>query len=415
MESMLSGRGFHAKVKPLWYLIWATLSQTGMSFVQQGIIVLGFLFAREYRLDFAQIGLVTTSMSLGVMVSMVVMGILADRLGPKRLLTGASLVMAGLALLLVAASGFRMLLAMFFFLGASLAAVPMSGTKAVFTAFQGRARGTPMGIRQTGVPLGAALAALLLPLLAVRDGLHAVYIIFAGELLAVGWIFSAVMPSALPASRGGGEEEEALDVPAKTSSAVKSLWRPSLVSVLMVSGQYFLVTFTLEYLHSFRHFTLGQAGLALALAQVGGGSGRVLFGLLSDKTGANRPRTISLIAFLAAVMVVITVSLPVHTAFVWICLVWFFMGMGAIGWNALSLTWAAESVPAAQAGFAMGLVGTVVFLGAAVFPPLLGAVIDETHHFAVSWMILAGILAVAGGMAYLAGKRSARMGREMSS
>jgi MFS family permease len=76
--------------------------------------------------------------------------------------------------------------------------------------------------------------------------------------------------------------------------------------------------------------------------------------------------------------------------------------MGAIGWNALSLTWAAETVPPDQAGFAMGFVGTVVFLGSAFFPPILGAVIDATHHFRPAWIILAGILAAAGMMAWYA-------------
>jgi MFS family permease len=406
MDSMSASQRFHAKVKPLWYLVWATLSQTGMSFVQQGIIVLGFIFARKYHLDFAQIGLVTTSMSLGVMVSMIFMGILADNLGPKRLLSGASVVMSAFALLLVTAHGFHVLLIMFFFLGSSLAAVPMSGTKAVFSAFQGRARGTPMGIRQTGGPIGAALAALLLPLLAMHAGLNTVYIIFAVELLTVGWIFSAVIPPFTRPSRKAGE------VKAHPRAGLKELWQPAVVSILMVSGQYFLVTFTLEYLHRFRHFSLAEAGMALALAQIGGGVGRVLFGLVSDRAGSNRPRTISLVALLAAVMVVVIAILPVHTAFGWICVVWFFTGMGTIGWNALSLTWAAESVPAVRAGFAMGFVGTVVFFGSALFPPLLGAVIDSTHHFHPAWMILAAILACAGLVAHLSGRATKRMRKE---
>ncbi len=393
MESLFAAQGFHARVKPLWYLVWATLSQTGMSFVQQGIIVMGFLFALKYHLDFVEIGLVTTSMSLGVMVSMIFMGILADRLGPRRLLFAGAVVMAGLAALLTQVRGFHTLLGMFFLLGASLAAVPMAGTKAVFTAFKNRSRGTPMGIRQTGVPLGAALAAVILPILAVRGGLNAVYALFAAELWIVGWIFAAVIEPV---------KQSAAAKPRSATKVSRALWRPAVVSVLMVAGQYFLITFTLEYLHRFRHFTLTEAGAALALAQVGGGLGRVLFGLYSDRSGANRARTISRIALLAVVMVGIIVVLPAHVGFGWICVIWFFTGMGAIGWNALSLTWAAETVPPDQAGFAMGFVGTVVFLGSAFFPPILGAVIDATHHFRPAWIILAGILAAAGMMAWYA-------------
>ncbi|MCY0908876.1 MAG: MFS transporter [Sulfobacillus thermotolerans] len=395
MQRLFAAEGFHAKVKPAWYLTWATLSQTGMSFVQQGIIVMGFLFAVRYHLDFAEIGLVTTSMSLGMMASMVFMGMLADRWGPRRLLRWGAVVMAVLAALLTQIRGFDSLLGMFFLLGISLAAVPMAGTKAVFTAFQNRARGMPMGIRQTGVPLGAALAAMILPVLALHEGLNAVYGLFAVELFVVGWIFSSVIEPSVKAPAA---------VPKVQSKLPRSLWTPATVSVLMVAGQYFLITFTLEYLHRFRHFTLSQAGFALALAQIGGGIGRIVFGAYSDRTGANRPRTISQIALLAFIMVGFVVFLPQHIGFGWICLVWFLMGMGAIGWNALSLTWAAETVLPEQAGMAMGFVGTVVFLGSAFFPPILGAVIDSTHHFRPAWGLLAGILLGAGLLAYQASK-----------
>lgn len=162
--------------------------------------------AAKYALDFQQIGLITSAMSLGVMTSMVFMGILADKWGPKRLLFRATWIMALLAFGLRWVQGFVMVLVCFFLLGLSLSAVPMSGSKAIFTAFQGRDRGMPMGIRQTGVPFGAALAAVILPVMVIHFGLSAVYLLFMAELVLFNGIFSALIPDIKPAVRKTGKE-----------------------------------------------------------------------------------------------------------------------------------------------------------------------------------------------------------------
>ncbi len=388
------GHGRSMTVQPRWYLFWATLSQTGMTFVQQGIIVMGFFLARRYALNFRQIGFITSAMSLGLMASMVFMGILADKWGPKRLLSRSTWVMALLAYGLSMVKGYDMLLVVFLLLGASLSAVPMSGSKAIFSAFQGRDRGMSMGIRQTGVPLGAALAAILLPFIVTRTGLAPVYWVFTAELLLTGILFSRVIPTVADSS---------LPPPVHRSS-VRALRWPAAVSFLMVAGQYFLVTFTLEYLHDYRHFGLGQSAIALALAQLGGGLGRILFGRLSDRLQLSRPRVIGGIGLFACVMIAMIVLLPSYTPFVWIAAIWFLIGMGTIGWNALSLTWAAESVLPQQAGFAMGFVGTIIYLGSAIFPPVLGTVIDQTKHFTLAWLALAAILLIASALAHYASR-----------
>ncbi|WP_053960101.1 MFS transporter [Sulfobacillus thermosulfidooxidans] len=397
MEKLLDDtQSFLGKVEPKWYLLWAMLSQTGMTFVQQGVIVLGFFLATKYALNFQQIGFITSAMSLGVMTSMVFMGILADTWGPKRLLFRATWVMALLALGLRWVQGFVLVLVCFFLLGMSLSAVPMSGSKAIFTAFQDRDRGMPMGIRQTGVPLGAALAAVILPVIVIHFGLSAVYLLFMAELVLFNGIFSAVIPNIKSSVR---------ETP-KHSSSFRPLKWPAIVSFLMVAGQYFLVTFTLEYLHDERHLTLGQSGWALAMAQIGGGLGRILFGRISDRLKGNRPRVISFTGILGSGMIAVILLLPAHVPYWLIVGVWFLTGMGTIGWNALSLTWAAESVASQQAGFAMGLVGTIIFLGSAIFPPLLGSLIDWTKHFAGAWATLMAILLLASAVAWHAGRQN---------
>jgi MFS family permease len=397
MTSPFDPRGFRARVSPVPFLSIAVLSQTGMSFVQQGIVVMGVFFAALYGLTLAQMGLVTTFLSLGIMTSMVVMGAAADRFGPRRLLFAASAVMALFSLGLLLVSGFYALLILLYALGVVLAAVPATGTKAVFTAFQDRPRGMVMGIRQTGVPLGALLAASLLPRLAQSgSGLRPLFWLFAAELLVLGWLFAGVMPAGGRAARNRERFDWAVTA---------RVWRPALVASLMVSGQYLLLGFSLSDLHRVHHIGLAAGGLILAASQLGGGIGRVLTGIVSDRLGGRRPPVIVGCALTAAAMAWVVAVLPGTVPVAVLVPVWFVFGMGAVGWNALTIAWAGESVPPERSGFAMSGVGTSAFLGSAVFPPLFGAFVDATHHFSWGFGLLGVVLAGAGFLTWRFGRQ----------
>jgi len=400
MMDTFEPRGFRARVGPVPFLALATLSQTGMSFVQQGIVVMGVFFATIYHLTLAQMGLVTTALSLGIMTSMVIMGAVVDRIGPRRLLFAGSVLMSLLALGLLIVSGFYTLLILLYGLGVALAIAPASGTKAVFTAFQDRPRGMVMGIRQTGVPLGALLAASLLPRLIKGVGFHTVFWMFGIELVVLGWAFSGVMNAWPHRSLNGSSVR-------LNKELIRAVWPPSLVAVLLVSGQYLLLGFSLTDLHRVHHVSLVWAGLILAASQLGGGVGRVLTGIISDRIGGRRSPVIVWCGAVAAVMSWVVAILPVHVPLLILGVIWFVFGMGAVGWNALTMTWAGESVPAQNSGLAMSSVGTSAFLGSAIFPPLFGALVDSTHQFGLGWGLLGGVLSLAAILAWVFGRRSA--------
>jgi MFS family permease len=400
MVKPFDSRGFHARIGPIPFLGLATLSQTGMSFVQQGIVIMGVYFAVQYRLTLAQMGLVTTALSLGIMTSMVMMGAIADRAGPRRLLFVGTWAMTLLSLVLLAVSRFDALLVVLYALGVVLAIVPAAGTKAVFTAFRGRPRGMVMGIRQTGVPIGALLAAALLPRLVTSIGLRHVFWLFAVELFVVGWLFSRVIPSGYPAANAPRLRLEA--------SVLGGIWRPALVAILMVSGQYLLLGFSLTDLQRLHDVSLAAAGLVLAASQLGGGVSRVLTGVISDRLGGRRPPVLAGCGLTAAVMAWTVALLPKHVHVLILGAIWFVFGMGAVGWNALTMTWAGESVPPAQSGFAMSSVGTAAFMGSAIFPPLFGAFVDATHHFNWGWDALGVVLAGAGFLSWQFGRAATR-------
>lgn len=399
MQKLFARQDFPARVGPVSFLGLALLSQTGMSFVQQGLVVMGVFFLSAYHLSLTELGLITSALSLGVMASMAFVGITVDRVGPRLILFWGALGAAGLSSLLLAVQSYVMLLVVLFFVGVTLAVVPSAGTKAVFTAFVGRPRGLVMGIRQTGVPIGAALAAWLLPRLVPTWHLDPIYLLFSVELLVTGWTFSLVMRSRGPKNPTSSERIRL------TRSHWRQLLRPMSIGFLMVSGQYILLTYSIADLSRVHHVSEALAGAVLALSQVGGGFGRIVLGQLSDRLGGRRPPALAVAGSLATLLAFVIGFLP-SAAPVWLLfLVWTLFGFGAVGWNALALTWAGESVPASHSGFAMSLTGTVVFLGSSVFPPLFGFLVDHTHHFATGWWALSALLLCATAMTMSRGHR----------
>lgn len=371
-----------------WLLLGlATFSQVGMSFAQQGVAVLAVFIRQDLHLTLAEMGLLVSAMSLGVVTGQILSGLVIDNQGPRWVLFWGTLLAVVLASFLTLATTFSFWLLGLGVLGVALAAVPSAGTRTIFGAFDERLRGLVMGIRQTGVPVGSALAAALLPLLVAGVGLHRVWIGIAVLLALAGALFLLAMPRwRRPNPRQGA------------SGSLRGLWGPLVLGLIMVSGQYSALTFMITNLHVREGWSIGAAGLALALVQVGGGMGRVGMGWWSDRIGRRGP-VIAALAVLASAMAFLVAWFPDRSPAILIIPVLWLLGVGGVGWNGLLLTWAGERVGTRRAGQAMSWSGSAAFLGSAIYPPLFGLVVDRTHQYSIAWAGLGGWLLVGALLA----------------
>jgi len=392
--------GFPVRIGPVGFLAIALVSESVGAFGLFAVAVLDVYLAGRFHLSLTGMGITVAATSLGVAFGLASAGPLSDRWGPRRVLAAGTVAAAGCAALLGALGTFHLFVALLVPYGAALASIPASGMKAVFAAFAGRPRGLPMGIRQGGTPVGAALAALVLPVAASAMGLATLFRLVALVLLAAGGAFVWVIPAglAIPAVRleAGGSHPES---PAQRGLLRAIAW-PLAIAFLLSAGQYDIAAFTLPDLGT--RMGLTAAGAVLAAAQVGCGVGRVGFGLWSDRTGGNRPRVIWRVTLLGVVAAVVAAAGPPLGATGWAA-VWFVFGLGAMGWNSLGTLWAAEAVDPGRAGAAMSAVATVVMAGATLHPPLFGAVAGA-GGFRDAWAMLALDLAIACTLCSLAAR-----------
>ena len=227
----------------------------------------------RYDLSLTQIGVVLAAGGIGVLVTLLPWGLAADRIGERAVLV-AGLGTCGLLLVATAyAPGFLSLVVLLGLAGGAGAGVSSASGRAVMHWFGSEERGLALGIRQTAIPLGGLVSAVVLPQL----GLEAAFI-FLGALCLGG----AVVGLAVVREAGAGEEAE------RSLASVlgnRRLWRVCLASGLLVVAQSALIGFAVLFLHDERGFSTGEAAAVLAVVHVLAAALRIGAGRWSDVVG----------------------------------------------------------------------------------------------------------------------------------
>ena len=150
-----------------WVILAAgTAAQSSFSAVSVGLPALAPALRSHYRLSLGETGVVLGAAGIGMLLTLLPWGLLADRIG-ERAVIAVGLVAAGGALAATAMTKtYGPLVGLLIVTGALGASVNAASGRAVMGWFAAEERGLALGIRQSAVPIGAAIAAGTLPWLA---------------------------------------------------------------------------------------------------------------------------------------------------------------------------------------------------------------------------------------------------------
>ncbi|MCC8467091.1 MFS transporter [Photorhabdus bodei] len=167
-----------------WTVLFiATITQACACFFVQGIGSIAPLLQQQMSLSAFQIGLLVSSAQLAPLVGLLVAGELLDRFNEKYVVSiGVFLVGMTLCFTLFFDNYYAILI-LLFILGIGYSSAQPGGAKSVSNWFPKSQLGFAMGIRQAGLPLGGALASLILPFLAIRFNWH--FAFFASGCIAI--------------------------------------------------------------------------------------------------------------------------------------------------------------------------------------------------------------------------------------
>jgi len=371
-----------------WTILGAgVVAQAAFSALLIGLASIAPAIQHHYGLSLAQVGVVLGAVNIGLVVTLLPWGLLADRIGER---TTIALGLAGCGAA-TAGAGFTgsygALIGLLALAGALGGCVQSASGRAVMSWFGPAERGLALGIRQTAVPLGGAIAAVVLPALASGPGLRSAFL-----ALAVGSGLGAAVGLALLRDAPSGELEQEIVRPLRD----RRLWLLCGGSTLLLAGQFAILGFVVLFLHQQRGVSNGAAAGVLAVIQVLGGAARIGAGRLSDRL---QQRIVPLLWIGVTLAVALAVSAALVDASLWL-LVPALLVAGTLGlsWNGLSYTAAAERAGAARSGAAIGIQQTALAVGSIAFPIAFAAVVGATSwrlgYFLAALGPLAGFLAL---------------------
>jgi nitrate/nitrite transporter NarK len=263
-------------------------------------------------------------------------------------------------------------------------------------------------IKQTGVPIGGAIAGAVVPALLLVMGwpdalaaLGAVCVLAAFALLparaavadppAAPETGATRAPLAYRLRRG----LEGMIGPIRLALAQPRLRDLALVSLGYASAQLVFIAYFVSHLTLQLGFSLVSAGAVYAAGHGAGIVGRIVWGAVADRLLAPRT-TLAALGVVSAACAAATALFSAAWPLAAIVAVTVLYGASAVGWNGVFLAEVARSAPAGQVGTATGGTQFFTFGGAMLGPPVFTALVSATGSYAWAFAFFAIVpLAIA--------------------
>jgi ACS family hexuronate transporter-like MFS transporter len=350
----------------------------------------------ELDLSETQIGLFVSLFYAGATLASLPSGTMTDSLGVKKVLIAGQFI-TGIFLLLMVLSGSynRMILCMLL-AGLGYGTINPVSTKAIMEWFPVNYRALAMGLKQTGVTVGGALSAAILPGVALTWGWRAAVLFCCAFLFIMGFLALLVYnnPMQQPKTFDGNESKASRNYAAILSN--RTILGLSLTCMVLSASQLSLITYIVTYFYEHIHYSIIAAGGMLALAQTGGTVGRVVWGAIGDMFlgGRQKPVMVVVTAMASLTTLLIALSTPT-TSYPLLAVLVTAAGFTTIGWNALFLIIIGQQAGEKLAGTATGLSLIFIFSGVIVGPPVFGMIIDFTGSYQVAFTVFAVLLGLS--------------------
>jgi MFS family permease len=351
----------------------------------------------------AAVGYFVTTAYLGSMIGTATAGGWVERFGPIRV-SQAGMLLCGCGLAIAASGSLPAVLVGALLVGLGYGpATPASSVILARTAPPGMLSLT-FSIKQTGVPLGTAIAGATVPLLVLAFG-------WQGAALAVG-VVCALFGLAITPLRDAYDSGRNRSAPVSLRSALAPvllvLREPSIMPLAATSFVYggvqiTLVAYLVAFLTESFALSLVLAGIVMAVSQLAGVAGRVLWGILADRV-LSRRATLGMLGVGMGITALIGLGAGPHWPLWALFAFAVALGATAVGWNGVFLAELTRLAPPGRIGDVTGGSSFFTFLGVVVTPSLFHFALGLTSSYGATYALF-GIVPLAVGVALLLNAR----------
>jgi predicted MFS family arabinose efflux permease len=370
------------EAKRRWAILGvATLSCLAFATTMQSVPPILSLVMAEFKLTYAQGGLLMSLFALPGIAISIPAGILADRYGQKTIaIICFALMIAGTAIF-ASGNSLPVLLLGRVVAGAGALTMLVLAPQLLAQWFAGREMGIAMGVLNTALPIGTILSLNFLSLLGENLGWRtSAWISAAVPLIAlVIFIFLfAPAPGTSQISQPKGES-----FPQSIRLTGISIWILGIAWLLFNAAVISMFTFTPEFLQS-AGLTIASAGFVTSALMWPSIVLGPVVGYVIDRI--DRKRAIIAIGGLA--LAIFIVMIPTATS--WILALMIIVGIAQILIPTPIFALIPEVTSPERLGLSFGIFNTCLNLGIVAGPVAVGAIRDATGSYQASYALMAG-------------------------
>ncbi|PFJ17685.1 MFS transporter [Bacillus cereus] len=377
-------------------LIIATFSQTCATFVNYGIGPLATFCREVYNLSQFQTGLIVSAVNIGPIFSMLIFGSLMDKHG-ERWIVGLGSILLGLNMLIaISINEYLYLLIVLAFVGVWYGTAQPGGSSAIINWFpKNKNRGLAMGIRQTGIPLGGALASTVLPFFFYNYGLSSVKLIQAVVAIIGGIIFLIFYKDhGMNAHR---QQNYSFFEKINKIKKKSSLYPVFFIGISMISLQLIILAHLMSYLINTLNISLSISGTLLSVALIGGAIGRILLAWISDNLfNGDRSKPLQLTILLTVITLIILVYVLNYLPLWGIYILCFVLGFLGVGWYSLFIVLMSEKANQDFIGLTVSFGLTLNQLFIVLAPSIFGLLVDYFNGYKTPFFLLIVFISIGG-------------------
>jgi predicted MFS family arabinose efflux permease len=359
----------------------ATLSCLAFAVTMQSVPPILSLVMADFRLTYAQGGLLMSLFALpGIAVS-IPAGMLADRYGQKTIaIIAFALMIAGTAIF-ASGNSLPVLILGRVVAGAGALTMLVLAPQLLAQWFRGREMGIAMGVVNTALPIGTILSLNFLSLLGENMGWRASAWISAAVPLIALLVFIFLFAPAPGTSQITRPKSESFPQSVKLTGI--SIWILGIAWLLFNAGVISMFTFTPEFLQG-TGLTIAAAGFVTSALMWPSIVLGPVVGYLIDRI--DRKRAIIAIGGLA--LAIFIVMIP--TAISWILGLMIIIGIAQVLIPTPIFALIPEVTSPERLGLGFGIFNTCLNLGIVAGPVAVGAIRDATGSYQASYALMAG-------------------------
>lgn len=284
-------------------------------------------------------------------------------------------------------------------IGCGYGPITPAGSEILVARTPERVRNLVMSIRQSGVPVGGAIAGVAVPMLLLAFGWKAAVLAIAA--------LSVLCAFGLEAVRGRYDRirrDTALTPRPSFASLLRMVFshaelrHGALASFVYAGIQVCMASYLVVFLTERASLTLINAGFAFSAAMVSGVVGRVLWGIVADYIGSARIvlGTLGVVMALASFTISqVTPGWPLP-AIVALCVVF---GASAIGWNGVYVAEIIRIAPAGNVALMTGASLAFTYFGVVIMPVLFWVIVAVSASYTIAFNA-AGAVTLLAGLSY---------------